>query len=116
VEASKAIPFTVLLFVLAGLCEIGGGWMMWKWLRDAQPLWWGLVGAAILILYGVIPTFQPSHFGRVYAAYGGFFIALSLLWGALVDGDMPDRWDLMGGAIAIIGVSVIMYAPRTAAN
>jgi small multidrug resistance family-3 protein len=55
---------------------------------------------------------QPAHFGRVYAAYGGFFIILSLLWGWMLDGNVPDRFDLIGGAIALVGVSVIMYWPR----
>jgi len=100
------------LFVLAGLCEIGGCWLMWKWLRASRPGWWGLAGAVILVLYGVIPTLQTSHFGRVYAAYGGFFIALSLLWGWALDGDRPDGADVVGAAIALAGVSVMMYWPR----
>ena len=64
------------------------------------------------MLYGVIPTLQPANFGRVYAAYGGVFIALSLLWGWAVDGIMPDHFDLIGGLIALVGVGIIMYAPR----
>ena len=103
---------SVALFVLAGVCEIGGGWMMWKCLRDHRPGWWGVVGALILMLYGVIPTFQPSHFGRVYAVYGGFFIVLSLLWGWKFDGNKPDRMDVIGAAIALIGVCLMMYWPR----
>jgi hypothetical protein len=59
------------LFVVAGVCEIGGGWLMWKWLRDGRPDWWGLLGGLVLVLYGVIPTLQAAHFGRVYAVYGG---------------------------------------------
>jgi small multidrug resistance family-3 protein len=70
------------------------------------------MGGVILVLYGVIPTFQPSHFGRVYAAYGGIFIVLSLLWGWLLDGNVADRFDVIGAAIALVGVSVIMYWPR----
>jgi small multidrug resistance family-3 protein len=100
------------LFVLAGACEIGGGWLVWKWLRDGRPGWWGLVGGVVLILYGIIPTLQTSHFGRVYAAYGGFFIVLSLLWGWAFDGDRPDRFDVIGAAIALAGVCVMYYAPR----
>jgi small multidrug resistance family-3 protein len=65
----------------------------------------------VLILYGIIPTLQPSHFGRVYAAYGGFFIVLSLLWGWMLDGDVPDRFDLLGGSISLLGVLVMMYCP-----
>ncbi len=74
------ILHSLSLFIVAGVCEIGGGWLTWKWLRDDKPGWWGLVGAVVLILYGIIPTLQASHFGRVYAVYGGFFIVLSLLW------------------------------------
>jgi small multidrug resistance family-3 protein len=103
---------SLALFVAAGLCEIGGGWLMWKWLRDGRPGWWGLVGGLVLIGYGIIPTLQASHFGRVYAAYGGFFIALSLLWGWRVDGNRPDRADIVGAMIAIAGVCVMMYSPR----
>lgn len=65
-----------------------------------------------MILYGIIPTFQPAHFGRVYAAYGGFFVALSLIWGWLLDGNVPDRFDMIGAAVSIIGVSIITYWPR----
>jgi small multidrug resistance family-3 protein len=103
---------SLLLFVIAGLCEIGGGWLMWKWLRDGRPGWWGLLGGLILVGYGVIPTLQACHFGRVYAVYGGFFIVLSLLWGWQADGNRPDWGDMVGAAIAIAGVCVMMYSPR----
>jgi small multidrug resistance family-3 protein len=107
------VPFSrsVLLFVAAGVCEIGGGWLMWKWLRDQRPSWWGLLGALVLIAYGLIPTLQNSHFSRVYAVYGGFFIVLSLLWGWYFDGNRPDFPDVLGSTIAIIGVCVMMYWP-----
>ena len=68
------ITHSVLLFFLAGLCEIGGGWLVWQWLREERSAFWGIAGGLLLIFYGIIPTFQPAHFGRVYAAYGGFFI------------------------------------------
>ena len=103
------------LFVIAGVCEIGGGWLIWKWLRDGKPGWWALVGGLVLVLYGVVPTFQPAHFGRVYAAYGGFFIVLSLLWGWRFDGNRPDWLDVIGALIALLGVSVMMYWPRAVA-
>ena len=107
-----ALARSVSLFVMAGLCEIGGGWLMWQWLREKKPGWWGLLGAVVLMLYGVIPTLQPSHFGRVYAVYGGFFIVLSLLWGWKIDGNRPDRFDVVGAAIALAGVCFMMYWPR----
>jgi small multidrug resistance family-3 protein len=110
-SADKVVS-SVFLFLVAGLCEIGGGWLIWQWLREGRQFSWGLIGALVLILYGIIPTFQPSHFGRVYAAYGGFFIVLSLLWGWMLDGDVPDHFDLLGGSIKLLGVLVMMYWPR----
>lgn len=105
---------SLFYFFIAGLFEIGGGYLMWLWLREGKSMWIGMMGALVLILYGIIPTFQPAdaHFGRVYAAYGGIFIALSILWGWLVDHTVPDRWDLLGTAVALVGVFIIMYAPR----
>jgi small multidrug resistance family-3 protein len=73
----------------------------------------GVMGGLVLFLYGVVPTFQPAHFGRVYAAYGGVFMVLSLLWGWLIDKRAPDLFDLIGSLICIIGVFVIMYWPRS---
>ncbi len=101
-----------LYFLLAGLCEIGGGYLVWLWLREGKPAWYALMGAAALILYGIIPTLQPAHFGRVYAAYGGVFIILSILWGWRIDRIAPDKFDLIGGFMALLGVVVIMYWPR----
>jgi small multidrug resistance family-3 protein len=97
------------------LCEIGGGYLVWQWLREGKGVVLGLIGAAVLVLYGVIPTLQPAafNFGRVYAAYGGVFIILSLLWGWQIDGKTPDTFDLIGGLICLIGVTVIMYWPRS---
>jgi len=100
------------LFVVAGLCEIGGGYLVWQWWRNGAPWLIGVLGAIVLLLYGIVPTYQPAHFGRVYAAYGGVFVALSILWGWGVDRLAPDRYDLLGGFICLIGVGVIMYWPR----
>jgi small multidrug resistance family-3 protein len=107
------ITKSLLFFVLAGLFEIGGGYLVWLWLREGKSLWYAVGGAIVLALYGVIPTFQPAHFGRVYAAYGGVFVILSILWGWKVDKIAPDRFDLMGAAVCLAGVSIIMYWPRT---
>ncbi len=101
------------LFILAGLCEIAGGYLMWQWWRNGARWYVGTLGATILVLYGIVPTYQPAHFGRVYAAYGGVFIVLSLVWGSLVDRVAPDRYDLLGGFLCLFGVSVIMYWPRS---
>lgn len=103
-----------LLFTLAGLCEIGGGYLVWQWLREGKGPVLGLLGGMVLVLYGVIPTLQSEpHFGRVYAAYGGIFVLLSLAWGIVVDRWAPDRWDILGASIALLGVSVIMWSPRS---
>jgi small multidrug resistance family-3 protein len=104
---------SILFFVLAGLAEIGGGYLVWLSVREGKPYWYGLIGGLVLILYGIIPTLQPEpSFGRVYAAYGGIFVALSILWGWTVDGKAPDRYDLIGAAICLVGVAIIMWAPR----
>jgi len=105
---------SVSLFLIAGLCEIGGGYLVWLWLRESRNIWFGLIGGIVLMLYGVIPTLQPAifNFGRVYAAYGGVFIILSLLWGWQVDHKTPDTFDLIGALICMVGVAVIMYWPR----
>src|SRR3990170_3416405 len=68
---------SMLLFVLAGLCEIGGGYLVWQWWRAGAHWGAGVVGALVLVLYGIVPTYQPAHFGRVYSAYGGWFVVLS---------------------------------------
>lgn len=104
---------SVFLFIAAGICEIGGGYLVWLWLRNRKGFILGIIGGLVLFLYGVVPTFQPAHFGRVYAAYGGVFVVLSILWGWLIDKRAPDAFDLIGGAICVMGVIVIMYWPHS---
>ena len=104
---------SVALFAIAGIAEIGGGYLMWRWLRDGRSLFIGVLGAALLVVYGVIPTLQPTHFGRTYAAYGGVFVVLSLLWGWWADGTRPDIPDAIGATLCLAGVGVIMYWPRS---
>ncbi len=101
------------LFILAGLAEIGGGYLIWQWLREGAHWAYGIFGALILVVYGVIPTFQtyPS-FGRVYAAYGGIFIILALLWGWAVDKRTPDLYDMLGAFVCLGGVAIILWAPH----
>ncbi|WP_059052731.1 YnfA family protein [Paenibacillus senegalimassiliensis] len=105
--------FAIILFIVAGLAEIGGGYLVWLWLRESRPLWYGLTGGIILMLYGIIPTLQKfPAFGRVYAAYGGVFIILAVLWGWWVDKKTPDSYDWAGAAICLVGVSIMLWAPR----
>ncbi len=100
------------LFLVAALAEIGGGYLVWLWIRQKKKLIFGIVGGIILFTYGVIPTFQPSNFGRIYAAYGGFFIISSILWGYFIDKKKPDRYEIIGSLVAVLGASIIFYAPR----
>ncbi len=109
---SSATWQSILFFIVAGLLEIGGGYLMWLWLREKWAWWVGALGAFVIILYGIVPTFQPANFGRVYAAYGGVFVVLSIFWGWAIDGVKPDIWDIIGGVICLVGVGFIMYAPR----
>jgi small multidrug resistance family-3 protein len=104
---------SIALFALAALAEIGGAWLIWQGVREHRGLL--VVGAGILALgaYGFVAIFQPDpHFGRILAAYGGVFVAGSLAWGVVVDGFRPDRFDLLGAGLCLLGVAVIMYAPR----
>jgi drug/metabolite transporter superfamily protein YnfA len=110
-------PATILqaiaLFCAAGVTEIGGGWLVWKAIRDKKPWWWALCGSAVLVVYGFLPTLQPTDsFGRIYAVYGGFFIVLSFLAGWALDGDKPDLGDVIGGVISLAGVLLILFWPR----
>ncbi len=115
------VVWAVSVFVLAGFAEIIGGWLVWAAIRgnaaknnkEKKPWWFCLIGAFVLITYGFIPCLQPTNsFGRVYAVYGGFFIVLSFLLGWALDGDKPDRGDLIGAIIALAGVGVVMFWPR----
>lgn len=106
---------SVGLFVVAALAEIGGAWMVWQGVREHRGLLWAGAGVVALGLYGFVATFQPdAHFGRILAAYGGVFVAGSLAWGMLLDGFRPDRYDVVGALVCLVGVAVIMYAPRGA--
>jgi small multidrug resistance family-3 protein len=104
---------SVLLFVLAALAEIGGAWLVWQGVREHRGFVWIGAGVVALGVYGFVATLQPdAHFGRILAAYGGVFVVGSLLWGVVLDGFRPDRFDLIGAALCLVGVVVIMYAPR----
>lgn len=110
-DVIKSVP----LFLLAALFEIGGAWLVWQGVREHKG--WVWIGAGIVALgaYGFVATLQPdANFGRILAAYGGVFVAGSLVWGMVADGFRPDRWDVCGALLCLLGVAVIMYAPRPA--
>lgn len=104
---------SIALFAVAALFEIGGAWLVWQGVRDQRGWLWAGLGVIALGAYGFVATMQPdTHFGRILAAYGGVFVAGSLLWGMAFDGFRPDRWDVIGALVCLFGVSVIMYVPR----
>ncbi len=106
---------SITLFLAAAVAEIGGAWLVWQGVREHRGWLW--IGAGVLALgaYGLVATLQPdAHFGRILAAYGGVFVAGSLVWGMVADGFRPDRYDVVGALVCLVGVAVIMYAPRSA--
>ena len=104
---------SLILFVIAALAEIGGAWLDWQGVREHKGWIWVGLGVAALAAYGFVATLQPdAHFGRILAAYGGVFVVGSLAWGMVLDDFKPDRYDLAGALICLLGVAVIMYAPR----
>ena len=104
---------SIALFTVAAVAEIGGAWLVWQGVREQRGLLYIGTGLAALGAYGFVATFQPDpHFGRVLAAYGGIFVAGSLAWGVVLDKFRPDRWDYLGGGLCLLGVAVIMFAPR----
>ncbi len=101
------------LFLASALAEIGGSWLVWQGIREDRGTLWIGSGVVALGIYGLVTTLQPdAHFGRILAAYGGVFVAASLVWAAVADGYRPDRYDIVGALICLVGVGVIMYAPR----
>lgn len=104
---------TLLLFALAAIAEIGGAWLIWQGVREQRGLLFVGAGVAALGAYGFVATMQDdNNFGRILAAYGGIFVAGSLAWGVVADGFRPDRFDVIGAAVCLLGVAVIMFAPR----
>jgi len=106
------ILISVFFFLLAGICEIGGGYLVWLWLREDMSWILGVLGGFVLFAYGIVPTFHPHHFHRIYSAYGGIFIVMALLWGWVIQGMRPDMFDIIGATISLIGVIIIFYMPR----
>jgi small multidrug resistance family-3 protein len=110
-----SVARSLLLFALAAVAEIGGAWLVWQGVREHRGVAFIGAGIAALAAYGFVATLQDdANFGRILAAYGGIFVAGSLLWGTVADGFKPDRFDYIGAGICLVGVVVIMYSPRTA--
>lgn len=104
---------SLALFAVAAVAEIGGAWLVWQGVREHRGVAFIGAGIAALAAYGFVATLQDDpNFGRVLAAYGGVFVAGSLSWGVVVDGFRPDRYDLIGATVCLLGVALIMYAPR----
>jgi small multidrug resistance family-3 protein len=108
----EVIITTLGIFFFAALLEIGGGYLVWKWLREHKGKIFGLVGGLILFAYGMVPTLQPAEFGRVYATYGGIFVVSSVIWGFWVDRKKPDKFEVIGSIIVLVGIAVMFYFPR----
>ncbi len=108
----EVILSSLSVFFFAALLEIGGGYLVWKWLRDHKGKIFGLIGGLILFSYGIVMTLQPADFGKVYATYGGFFVVSSVIWGYWVDKKKPDRFEIIGSAVVLVGVAVMFYFPR----
>lgn len=110
-----SVARTLVLFVVAAVAEIGGAWLIWQGIREDRGVAWVGAGVLALAAYGFVATLQDdANFGRILAAYGGIFVAGSLAWGVVADDFKPDRYDLIGATICLVGVAVIMFAPRTA--
>ncbi|WP_067215799.1 YnfA family protein [Marinomonas gallaica] len=104
---------TLGLFLLTALAEIVGCYLPYLWLREGKPIWLLLPAALSLMLFAWLLTLHPTASGRVYAAYGGVYIFVAVLWLWAVDGIRPSVWDLMGSAVALLGMAIIMFAPRS---
>lgn len=106
---------SILAYAGAAVAEIGGCFAFWAWLRLGKTAWWIVPGIAALVLFAWLLTRVDSAFaGRAYAAYGGVYIAASLVWLWLVEGARPDRWDLVGALVCLAGVAIILFGPRAA--
>jgi small multidrug resistance family-3 protein len=112
VEVVSGIPITLALFFIAAMAEIGGGYLVWLWRKEKKTVALAALGGVILFVYGIIPTLQPAEFGRVYAAYGGIFIVSAVIWGRVIDKKKPDKYEIIGSIVAIVGALVIFYVPR----
>ncbi|KZX67706.1 hypothetical protein A3712_15455 [Vibrio sp. HI00D65] len=103
---------TVGLFVLTAIAEIVGCYLPYLWLREDKSVWLLIPAAMSLSAFAWLLTLHPTATGRVYAAYGGVYISVALVWLWCVDGEKPTTWDLVGGSVALLGMAIIMFAPR----
>ena len=103
---------TMGLFVVTALAEIVGCYLPYLWLRDRAPAWVLVPAAASLALFVWLLTLQPAAAGRVYAAYGGVYVGIAIVWLWLVDGIRPTMWDIAGSLVAVAGMAIIIFAPR----
>lgn len=107
------IPLTLAIYAGAAVTEIAGCFAFWAWLRLGKSVWWLGPGMASLALFAFLLTRVDSAFaGRAYAAYGGVYIVASLLWLWLAEGSRPDRWDIIGAAVCLVGAGLILFGPR----
>lgn len=104
---------TMAVYIGAAIAEIGGCFAFWMWLRLARSPWWGMAGIISLVIFAVILTRSEAVFaGRTYAAYGGIYIVASLLWLWAVEGMSPDRWDVAGAGMCLVGAAMILWGVR----
>jgi len=105
-----SIASAVSIYAAAALAEIAGCFAFWAWLRSGYSAVWVGPGLLCLVVFAWLLTWSPGEFaGRAYAAYGGIYIAMSLLWLWLAEGQRPDRWDLVGAALCILGAGVVLF-------
>lgn len=106
-------PMTMALYAGAAITEIAGCFAFWAWLRLGKPVWWLVPGMVSLALFAFLLTRVDSAFaGRAYAAYGGVYIVASLFWLWLAEGSRPDRWDVIGASVCLVGAGLILFGPR----
>lgn len=103
--------WTVPLFVLTALAEIGGCYLVFLWTRGARSMLLLAGAAALLGVFAWLLSFHPNA-GRAYAAYGGVYVACAVIWGGLVEQQTPDRWDLVGATVCLLGTAIIVFGPR----
>lgn len=109
---ARVIIASLVLFAAGAVFEIGGGYLVWLWLREHHRKFFGIMGGVVLFMYGVLQTYQQAPFSRAYAAYGGVFIISSMIFGFVMDKKRPDRLDIVGATLVIIGTAIMMYVPR----